>query len=258
MKALFFALAACITQVQAQPADIYIVAGQSNGWRLSKVSALPGKGAHTVHYFGMGCTTRPDTAQHTFIENVNPQSSGGGLASALLDHSGRDIVFIQYCVCGSSLDGIDDWQPGEPGKPNDAGIYASFTRYLADARRQVEALGIEWKVKALFWHQGESDVKQTTARHRQNLTHLLARFRQDFGAGLPVVAGHIRELEDGSRGINAALDAVAAADPRFTVVPSNDLEFESPTNVHIKPVGCVVLGQRMVAALKKMEAEPRP
>lgn len=255
MKALFFVLAAFITTAQAQPADIYIVAGQSNGWRLSNLSALPGKGEHTVHYFGMGCTTRPDTAKHTFIENVNPKSSGGGLASALVEHSKRDIVFIQYCVCGSSLNDLIDWQPGEPGKPNDAGIYGSFTRYLADARRQVEALGIEWKVKALFWHQGESDVKQTSAQHQKNLTHLLARFRQDFGADLPIIAGHIRELDAGSKGINQALDGLAAADPRFAVVKSNDLEFESPTNVHIKSAGCFILGQRMVTALKAM---PKP
>jgi hypothetical protein len=241
-----------ITAAKAAEADIYIVAGQSNGWRLSSLSAAPGKGEHTVHYFGMGCTTRPDTAKHTFIEKVNPKCSAGGLATSLLEHSKRDIVFIQYCVCGTSLGDAINWFPGEPGKPNEAGLYASFTRYLADVRRQLEALGIEWKVKALFWHQGESDVKRDAATHQKNLVNLFQRFRSDLGADLPIVGGHIRELDARSKGINAALDAVDAADTRYVVVKTQDLEFENPTNVHIKPAGCVILGQRMVQALKSV------
>lgn len=250
--ALFLSLA---FSVFSQAADIYIVAGQSNGWRLSSLAAAPGKGSHTVHYFGMGCTTRPGTAKHAFIENVNSKSGGSGIATALLEHSKKDIVFIQYCVCGTSLGEETEWYPGDDpakGLKNNSGIYGSFTRYLADVRRQVEALGIEWKVKGLFWHQGESDVKRDSATHQKNLTNLLFRFREDLGADLPIIAGHIRDLDEASRGINRALDTVDAADARFAVVHLDGLDFESPTNVHINPASCIVLGRRMVDAWKQL------
>jgi hypothetical protein len=236
----------------AGEADIYIVAGQSNGWRLSSLAAAPGKDSHMIHYFGMACGSRPTAAKLQQIDHVNPKTSGAGLATALLQQSKKDIVFIQYCVCGSSLNDVANWQPGEDplqGKVNDAGLYGCFSQYLADARRQLEALGIKGKVRALFWHQGESDVRVPPERHKANLQRLFARFRQDLGQDLRIVAGHIRELDQRSRGVNQTLDAIASADPLTTVIPLVDLEFESATDVHIKPASCIKLGQRMADSL---------
>lgn len=250
-------LLALVLSNNARSADVYIVAGQSNGWRLGSIAGVAGEADAPIHYFGMSCSSRPDTAKMQVIEKLHPSSSGTGLAGALQQHSGREIIFIQYCVCGTSLGDVANWYPGDDplhGKANEAGLYGSFTRYLADARRQIEALGIEWNVKGLFWHQGEADIKRSSAEHEKNLTNLLARFRHDLGAELPVIAGHIRDLNDGSRGINRALDAVAAADSRMAVVKLDGLPFESPTDVHVKPEGCRVLGERMVEALKTIES----
>ncbi len=261
MKGLLLSLAAIFLAgtALARTADIYIVAGQSNGWRLSALSAISGKGGGSVHYFGMQCTARPETPGYTCIENLHPKVSGAGLAGALLDHSReKEIVLIQYCVCGSSLSGAANWYPGEDplkGKINDAGLYGSFTRYLAEARRQVEALGIEWKVRGLFWHQGEADVKIGSEEHLKNLRSLFVRFRQDLGADLRIVAGSIRDLDEGSRGINRALDELDVADARFAVVKLDGLEFESATDVHVKPLSCIVLGRRMAEAFFQIKAE---
>ncbi|MDA7922362.1 hypothetical protein N9B73_11445 [Verrucomicrobiales bacterium] len=56
------------------------------------------------------------------------------------EQSDGEIVFIQYCVCGTSLGDEVNWYPGEDpaaGKVNDEGLYGSFSRYLADVRLQV-------------------------------------------------------------------------------------------------------------------------
>lgn len=252
-------LAALILSSTAQSADVYIVAGQSNGWRLGSLAGIAGDAPAPIHYFGMPCSSRPDTAQLQIIEALHPSSSGTGLAAALRKHSGKEIIFIQYCVCGTSLGDVSNWYPGDDplnGKVNDAGLYGSFTRYLADARRQIEALGIKWNVKGLFWHQGEADIKRSSEEHQKNFKDLLVRFRHDLGTELPVVAGHIRDLDEGSRGINRALEAVAEADFRLAVVKLDGLPFESSTDVHVKPEGCRVLGERMVEALKTIESQP--
>ncbi|MFN9917735.1 MAG: sialate O-acetylesterase, partial [Pirellulaceae bacterium] len=170
-------------------ADIYLVCGQSNAWRLGYVApAKEGESGVSVDYFGMSCTSQPETARLQQIEKISPTTYGSGLANALRQASGRDVVLIQYAVCGSGLKNPSGWFPGEQpdkGKLHDAGIYGSFSRYMAYVRRQVEELGIEWKIKGLFWHQGESDVKTPPAEHELNLQHLFARFRQDFGNELP-------------------------------------------------------------------------
>lgn len=238
--------------------EIYIVAGQSNGWRLSSIAGIPGESSASIRYFGMGCSSRPDKATLTTIGKLHPSTSGSGLAGALRDQAGEDIVFIQYCVCGTSLGDVANWFPGEDpagGKVNDAGLYGSFTRYLADVRLQLEAEGIEWKVDGLFWHQGESDVKRDSAVHQKNLENLFWRFRKDLGEELPIVAGHIRDLDEGSRGINRAIDAVARVDLKMTVVNLEGLPFESATDVHVKPAGCIVLGERMAEAMAGLLGE---
>lgn len=260
MKPLLILLTAALlaSAAHAKEADIYIVAGQSNGWRLSAIGPGPGSETKAIHYFGMGCTTRPGAPTYTFIERLHPGVSGAGLASALLEYSQKEIVFIQYCVCGSSLNDAINWYPGDDpanGETNDDGLYGSFTRYLSEVRRQVEALGIEWKVDGLFWHQGEADVKIDPERHQRNLANLFLRFRKDLGVDLPIVAGHIRDLDEGSRGINRALDALDAADPRFAVVTLDGLEYESPTDVHIKPASCIVLGRQLAEALRRLADE---
>lgn len=236
-------------------ADIYIVAGQSNGWRLSSIAGIPGEASAPIQYFGMACSSRPDKANLTVIEKLHPSTSGTGLAGALRDQSGGEIVFIQYCVCGTSLGDEANWFPGEDpagGNVNDAGLYGSFTRYLADVRLQLESEGIEWNLAGLFWHQGESDVKRSSAEHQKNLENLFWRFRKDLGKDLPIVAGHIRNLDEGSRGINLAIDAVAAVDSNMAVVNLDGLPFESATDVHVKPVGCITLGKRMAEALREL------
>ncbi len=255
MKHLLLALVFTTTSLRAADIDIYLVAGQSNGWRLSLLAAEPGEAGRQVSYFGMGCTSRPTTATLKQIDRLHPKISGSGLAGALLKHSGKDIAFIQYCVCGSSLNDTINWQPGEDpvnGRANEAGLYASMKTYVADARRQLEALGLTGKIKAVFWHQGEADVKVGREKHEKNLRHLFARFRQDFGADLPIIAGHIRPLDAASVAINQALDA--QADKRTKIVPVDGLDFESLTNVHIKPLSCIELGARMVRALQDIEA----
>lgn len=105
-------------------ADIYIVCGQSNAWRLGYVApAKEGESGPGLYYFGMACTSQPETARLQQIEKISPTTYGSGLASALRQAGGRDVVLIQYAVCGSGLKNPGGWFPGEQpdkGKLHDA------------------------------------------------------------------------------------------------------------------------------------------
>ncbi|MFT5527877.1 MAG: hypothetical protein ACI9HK_005863, partial [Pirellulaceae bacterium] len=87
------------------------------------------------------------------------------------------------------------------------------------------------------------------------------RFRSILGKELTIVAGHIRELSDGAREINEALDQVAAQQVGTLTVPVADLQFgpdrDGKPDVHISLTGCHELGRRMANSLIawKLQAE---
>lgn len=215
-------------------------------------------------YFPMACVSRPESSEMQVIRHLHPSSQGVGLAEELLNHAdGEDIIFIQYCVCGTSLSDAINWYPGDDpaaGKVNDAGLYAKFLKYAADARRQVEAAGHEWKVKGVFWHQGEADSNAQAENYEANFRRLIARLRIDWGADLPVVAGKIRSLTDEARKVNEALNAVAGDEPKLAVVEVDDLPAETPTNVHFNTAGCQELGRRLARAFFELsgDSESKP
>jgi hypothetical protein len=248
----------------AMAIDVYIVAGQSNGWRLSSIAAYPNRtDKHKIYYFPMACGSRPTTAKLQVLDSLHPSAQGKGLAAELLRQADDDIVIFQYCVCGTSLYNKINWYPGDDpaaGELNDEGLYASFLTTLTDARAQAELLGLDWQVKALFWHQGESDAANMTlaATYETNFRHLVTRLRSDLGEDLPIIAGHVRDLNDAYRTVNAAMDAVAADDQRMVTVSGADLTFESPTDVHFNTPGCHEFGRRLGVAYHTLQQRAAP
>ncbi|MFV1994490.1 MAG: sialate O-acetylesterase [Verrucomicrobiales bacterium] len=270
-KPLALAIAALLALAALQSAlalDVYIVAGQSNGYRLSSLGqgdpAKPDE--HKVYYYGMQCVSEPEESEFTVLESLSKKRMGYGLARSLRELSDSDIIFIQYCRCGSGVWDKSEkgWYPGDDpanGKVHNGGLYGKFLKYLAHAKASAEKdYGLTWNVKGLIWHQGESDSNLPASQYEATLPRLFWRFRHDIDPGLPIVAGHIRELNDGRKAINRALDKLAAKDPLFVVVPSNDLEFaadhEGKPNVHFALEGCETLGRRMAAALAKLIDSP--
>lgn len=233
--------------------DVYMVIGQSNGWRLSSLADFPAepKGGSVV-YFPMACSSRPDSGKMTVIKSLHPSCQGLGLAEKLLAQAnGEDIILVQYCVCGTSLGDPINWFPGDDpaaGKMNHEGLYAKFLLFVADAQRQAEAAGHSWDVKNVFWHQGEADSNAKADAYETNFRHLIERLRIDLGSTVPVVAGKIRPLSDPAKTVNEALENVASEDPSVAVVEVADLPSEAPTDVHFNTVGCHELGRRLAAA----------
>lgn len=256
----------------AKPAlaiDAYVVAGQSNGWRISHLRQARGAKADDsqpkVYYFGMPCVSEPSSSKLATLTTLDKNTMGYGLAGALADRAGEDIVFIQYCRCGASVlnRAKNGWWPGEDptgGKTFDDGLFSLFQRYIESARVQVkEQLNEELEFKGLFWHQGESDSGADKAKFERALKNLFVRFRGELDGDLPIVVGHIRDLGVGPQGVNATLDRIAKQDSRIVTVPIDGLAFEPDRNgkpdVHIALPGCHELGRRMAEALESKTLE---
>ena len=73
----FAALAAWVHAV-----DVYIVAGQSNGWRMSHLAAGAQSEGPAVHYFGMDCVSEPDGSTMRTLSSLSAGTMGFGLADA--------------------------------------------------------------------------------------------------------------------------------------------------------------------------------
>ena len=182
--------------------DVYIVAGQSNGYRISSIAegdpAKPDK--HKVYYYGMGCVTEPEQSEFKVLKSLSKQRMGYGLANSFRELSDDDIIFIQYCRCGAGVWDKSEkgWYPGDypaNGKVHNSGLYGKFLKYLAHAKQSAEKdYSLTWNVKGLIWHQGESDSRLPAEQYEASLPRLFWRFRHDIKADLPIVAGHIREL----------------------------------------------------------------
>jgi hypothetical protein len=240
--------------------DVYIVAGQSNGWRLSHLSQGTEPSVPAVHYFGMNCVSEPDSAPLKTLTALNPATMGFGLAHALRTTAGKEIIFIQYCRCGAPVtaQAPNSWFPGEDpasGRVFEGGLLPRFEKYIRSAREQVEQAGHTWEVKGLIWHQGESDASSDKAIFERDLRRVFDRFRSLLGAELPIVAGHIRDLGESQRAVNGVLDHLAAEDPLLATVPLEGITFEpddknGKPNVHIDATGCRKLGAAMARALE--------
>lgn len=239
-----------------QAAEVYVVMGQSNAWRLSNLHDGGAGGKVPVHYFAMDCVSEPTAGNYRRIEGVHPNSYGFGLAKTLVDAAQDDVVIIQYARCGAGLWSIekDGWFVGshpKKGQVYNDGLYGSFLAYMKHARHKVEKeLKLKWKLKGIFWHQGEGDCSDThIERYESRLFRLFERLRMDFGRRTKIVAGQIRQLSPLTEKVNGALAKWEKTDRYMQVVSGQEFSFESPTDVHFNDEGCFSMGKKMAEAM---------
>lgn len=273
MKTHLITLTLLACHLTGHAIDTYIVAGQSNGHRLSQLREDPNAEASEgprIHYFGMECVSEPEESMMVTLTSLDPESKGAGLAQSLLDRSGgEDIVLIQYCRCGAPVteETEKSWWPGKNPREGDTfegGLFAKFETYLTRARAQVQSeVGTDLDFKGLFWHQGESDASTDRALFRKTIRDVFWRFRDITGnPKLPVVAGHIREINEDRAKINLVLSRVASRDLNLTVIPLSNLEFSPDNNgtpnVHFATSGCHELGRQMAGAMDQQLSRGKP
>lgn len=109
-------------------------------------------------------------------------------------------------------------------------------------------------LKGILWHQGESDCKPAEAsKYQEGLTALIARFRKEFAApDLPFIIGQLGQFEgrtwsDARKQVDAAHQAIAAADPSVAFVSSDGLSCNSD-HVHFNAASQRTFGARYAEA----------
>lgn len=166
-----------------------------------------------------------------------------GLALAAREPNVR-IVLVPAAVGGSP---ISSWEPGALDP-------ATQTHPYDDAIARARVAMRDGRLRAILWHQGESDATpERSVRYAERLRALIARFRTDLGEPeLPFIIGQLgqfpgRPWSDEVRRVDSAHRAIAATMPNVAFVSSEGLRDKGDT-LHFDAASARVLGQRYAAA----------
>ena len=166
-----------------------------------------------------------------------------GLALAARDPNAR-IGLVPAAVGGSP---ISSWEPGAVDPATRARPYDDAMARLAVARK-------DGRLRAILWHQGESDATpERSVVYAAKLRALIARFRADLSdPDLPFIIGQLGEFAGRpwtahTRRIDSVHRAVAASVPHVAFVPAAGLRDKGDA-VHFDAAAARELGERYAAA----------
>ncbi len=256
-------LALALNSLQAAAIDVYLLAGQSNMDGRGKTSELdaalkePLKDVPIWYRQPLGDSGGFQPLAPGF--SIPPGHKGGlpgptfgielSFARALLaKHPQQRIALIKGSRGGTT---IEQWGPGTAGKPDTQGeCYRLFVDTIAKATAALKTDGHTPTIRALLWHQGESNSKDTAAVYQAKLEKFIARIREDVGlADLPVLVGEVIDNKERD-GVRAAQKAIPGVVKNVVFVTADGLT-SSDKGTHFDTKSVIELGQRFAAALPK-------
>lgn len=184
------------------------------------------------------------------VAGVGPGRSFG-LALAALNTN--VTIGLIPAACGGSP--ISTWEPG-------AYFDQTASHPYDDAIQRTKLAMQRGTLKAILWHQGESDaIEQLAPAYQAKLEGLIARFRKDFDApNLPFIIGQLGRF-DGSpwtpytKIVNEAQLAVTRGMSRVEFIESAGLKPKSD-NLHFDAPSQREFGRRYAAAYLKIIGTP--
>jgi hypothetical protein len=184
------------------------------------------------------------------IAGVGPGHSFG-LAVAARDPSAR-IGLIPAAVGGSP---ISTWEPGALDP-------ATKTHPYDDALLRARAAMKDGRLRAILWHQGESDAHPgLSEQYADKLRALIARFRADLNApDLPFIIGELGQFpgkpwDADVRRVDSVHRAIAASVPNVAYVSSDGLRDRGDT-LHFNAASQREFGERYARAYLALTHSP--
>jgi len=202
--------------------DVYLLVGQSNMAGRGELTA-----SNRIDLAGVWMLNASNewTAAAEPIHFDKPWSAGAGLgasfAASMKAAKGADVGLVP-CAMGGT--GIDKWRPGEK----------LFTNAVVRTRQALELSG--GRLRAILWHQGESDcAPKLIAAYPEKLRALVAAFRRELG-DVPFVAGELGRQLKHADAFNRMLHETLADIPDSACVSSeglvpkaDNLHFDTPS-----------------------------
>lgn len=237
---MILAALASVLALGAEAKDIYLLLGQSN---------MAGRGDLTQYNrLSTDRVEKLDKADRwgaaTEPIHYDKPSAGAGLgmsfARLVADATGAEIGLVPCAVGGSAL---NEWLPG-------AHLYV-------EAMRRAKIAQKEGEIKAILWHQGESDadIGKLEASYNERLAKMVAAMRAELGLDAkkaPFVYGAIGEFPvvqyyKGNKSLNAVMRKAVDAIPNAHWIEAADLTSNSD-GIHFDTRSLRILGERYAKA----------
>ena len=225
--------------------DIYLLVGQSNTagrGKLSDDAPIPNERIEKLDKSDKWVAA---TEPLHFDKPVAGAGLGMSFARIMADRDRSVTVGLVPCAVGGSA--LDEWMPG-------AHLYAEAMRRAKIAQKDGE-------IKAILWHQGESDADRgkREASYNARLVKMVAAMREELGLDakkVPFIFGSIGEFEsspyyDGYSSLNKVMRRATDLIPNSAWVEGGDLTSNSDL-IHFDTRSVRTLGQRYAAAYLRL------
>ena len=172
--------------------------------------------------------------------------AGLGFAFAKLAADKKPGVMIGLIPSAFGGTAIRSWQPGQ--------------KLYQDAVKRAKIAMKNGKLKAILWHQGESDSGREDPVYASQLKAVIDGFRKDLGApSVPFIMGELGEFtfakpdgkETFARSVNDQMKSVAAELPNVAVASSQGLT-DRGDHLHFNSESLKEFGKRYFDAWQKM------
>lgn len=232
-----------LTEAQQRPSEKTIIFYRnppyaSDGWQ----PLAPGFSIPPKHKSGVPSPTfGPEIGFASAMEQAQPD---------------RRFGFIKGSKGGTSL--RRDWNPGKKEDPDSQGmIYRNFIETVRLATNALSKDGHTYKLRGLFWHQGESDSKSSAETYHRRLAEFAARIREDLNAPrLPIVVGEV--FDNGKRdGVRKALRQFGESESAGGFVSSAGTTTWDP-GTHFDARSQLLLGGRYAEAMLQLNSAEQP
>ncbi len=266
---------------QHRPAAVILTAGQSNADGRVAIEELPSyirqSGYHYCQWsYGSGDYLQATGTFEPFAPRVGNAKMGARYGfDAIVYHElekwlQRPFYVIKQTMGGTSIDTLCSSTHGKYWSAH-ASFLAATTSAAAGGRSLLKAFTEQidacidghlsklkegYDIKAMLWHQGESDQAQAD-RYYDNLKavaryvrhHLVQKTGQAKYARLPIICGTFNTASrQGSQQVVQALRRIAAEDPNFHVVDASTCTL-AKDQIHFDAAGAEQLGRGYLSRL---------
>lgn len=239
----------------SQPMQLFLLAGQSNMAGRGDVAAQDQVVHPRIFVLNRQLEWVPAVEPLHFDKPVAAVGPGLAFARALAEQDAQAVIGLIPAAVGGSP--ISAWEPGATYPETGAKPYDDA---LLRTRHALQRGGL----RAILWHQGESDANpQAAPQYQARLRTLIGRFRSEFGNDrLPVLLGQLgqwpeRPWDAAWKQIDQAHREVAGSVPGVQFVSSQGLAHKGDV-LHFDAAAARELGRRYAAAFLALPANPLP
>ena len=231
--------------VNCQEYDVFLLLGQAN--MAGRGEMLPGdedvidENLYLLDADGqIELASNPLNRYSTIKKDGAKQGVGPGhsFGKMIAKTTGHKVLLVVNARGGSKL---SEWQ-----KDSEAGYFEEAVS------RAKQAKGHGGNVKAILWHHGEVDCRDTT--YLSNLAVMVQDMRTELGdQNLPFIACELAQWRDASKGFNKRLPQITEYIPNSSYITAQDCSMLKDTkDPNFGREGQMYLGERYAAKVLRM------